>query len=373
MAEPDRIALLFATSGHSGVDRVIANLLPEFGKTGHHFDLLVIGGHGPAIPADLPPNVRVLRLPVRTKKLVFFPLLAYLIRHQPQALLTANHPLNRAALLARRLTGFPSRVTIRMGMSLSALGAEMGKRRRERLFGSMRRWYPLADAVIAPSEGVGTDLVNIAGVPPQRLHVIRNPIVNSMLREKANAALDHPWFAADAPPVILGVGSLEPRKDFATLIRAFARVHEQVACRLVILGEGSEREALDALARSLGVQDAVSLPGFDRNPYRYMRRAAVFALSSRREGASAVIVEALACGTPVVSTDCPSGPAEVLHGLTPRALVPVGDADALGDALLAMMRNPPPTEALHALTHAHASETAARAYLNALLAGTGPR
>ncbi len=368
MPDTDRIALLFAPSGHSGVDRVIANLLPEFGKTDHRFDLLVIGKHGPSIPAHLPGNIRVVRLPVRTKRLVLFPLLAYLIRHRPRALLTANHQLNRAALLARRLVGSPSRVTIRMGMSLTALGAEMGKRRSERLFASMRHWYPMADAVIAPSEGVGADLVDIANVRPQRLHVIRNPIVNPLLREKADAALDHPWFAPGAPPVILGVGSLEPRKDFATLIRAFARVRERHTCRLVILGEGSEEDALRALARSLGVGDAISLPGFDSNPYRYMRRAAVFALTSRREGASAVIVEALACGTPVVSTDCPSGPAEVLQGVTPRALVPIGDADALGDALLAMMRNPPPTETLHALTRAHASETSARAYLRVLLA-----
>lgn len=366
MAGTDRNALLFATSGHSGVDRVIANLLPEFGRTEHLFDLLVIGQHGPWIPADLPQNIRVVRLPVRTKKLVLFPLLAYLIRHRPYALLTANHQLNRAALLARRLAGSPTRVTIRMGMSLTALGAEMGERRRARLFASMRRWYPLADAVIAPSEGVGADLLDIAHVPPRRLHVIRNPIVNPLLRKKAAAALDHPWFASGEPPVILGVGSLEPRKDFATLIRAFARVHAQHACRLMILGEGSEKDALRALARSLGVENAVALPGFDSNPYRYMRRAAVFALSSRREGASAVIVEALACGTPVVSTDCPSGPAEVLHGVTPRALVPIGDADALAEALLTMMRNPPPTETLHALTRAHDSETSARAYLRTL-------
>ncbi len=370
VADTDRIALLFATSGHSGVDRVIANLLPEFGKTNHRFDLLVIGKHGPAIPNDLPANIRVVRLPVRTKKLVLFPLIAYLLTHRPRALLTANHQLNRAALLARRLVGSPSRVTIRMGMSLVALGAEMGERRRERLFASMRRWYPLADAVIAPSQGVGADLVDIANVPPRRLHVIRNPIVNQMLREKAGAAPEHPWFAPGEPPVILGVGSLEPRKDFATLIRAFARVRERQTCRLVILGEGSDRNALCALVRDLGLENSVSLPGFDNNPYRYMRRAAVFALTSRREGASAVIVEALACGTPVVSTDCPSGPAEVLGGVTPRALVPIGDAEALSDALLEMMRNPPPTEVLQNLTRAHASETSARDYLHALLADT---
>jgi len=367
MPGTDPIALLFATSGHSGVDRVVTNLLPEFGKSGHRFDLLVIGKHGPTIPRDLPANVRVIRLPVRTKKLVLVPLLLYLIRHNPTALLTANHQLNRAALLARQLLGHPRTVVIRMGMSLTAMGEEMRPRRRVRLFTSMAYWYPRADAVIAPSEGVGEDLVRIAGVSPDRLHVIRNPIVNAALREHAEAALEHPWFRAGEPPVILGTGSLEPRKDFATLVRAFAKVRQEMDCRLVIVGEGSERQALQQLARDLGIDDALDLPGFDPNPYRFMRRAAVFALTSRREGASAVLVEALACGTPVVSTDCPSGPAEILGRLTPPPLAAVGDVDGIARALLSTLRQSPAAPgSLQTLVNDHESSTSANAYLQAL-------
>ncbi|WP_290648834.1 glycosyltransferase [Aquisalimonas sp.] len=364
---PERVALLFATSGHSGVDRVIHNLLPEFAHSGAAFDLLVIGGHGPSIPEALPCSIRIVRLPVRTKKLVFPALIPYLLRHRPTALLTANHQLNRAALLARRLTGIPARVAIRMGMSLTAMGAEMRPAQRERLFRSMRHWYPTADAVIAPSQGVGEDLVQIATVRRERLHVIRNPLVNAQLHRMAADTPDHPWFAAGQPPIILGAGSLEPRKDFATLIRAFACVREEIDCKLVILGEGGERGRLSSLAVELGVADALDMPGFAANPYQYMRRAAVFALSSRREGASAVIVEALACGTPVVSTDCPSGPAEVLQPMGARALAAVGDHEALARQLLNMLKDPLSPQTLSGLITEHEASASARAYLNAII------
>ena len=334
------IALLFATSGHSGVDRVVANLLPEFGQVDREFHLLVIRGHGPAIPADLPDNIRVIRLPVGTKKLVLPPLLWYLFRHRPEALLTANHQLNRAALLARRLSGAPTRIIIRMGMSVTAMGEDMSPRARDALFASMRRWYPAADAAITPSQGVGDDLIRIAGVPTERLHVVRNPILNSRFHALAEEPLEHPWYRDADRPVILGVGSLEPRKDFATLIRAFALVRAQRPARLVILGKGRERESLLALAQSLGVAEDVDLPGYEPNPYRHMRQASLFVLASRREGASAVIVEALACGTPVVSTDCPSGPAETLQQGRIGKLVPVGDHEAMAAAMLATLHAP---------------------------------
>ncbi len=340
------LALLFATSGHSGVDRIVANLLPEFGRVEREFHLLTIGGHGPAVPGDLPGNIRHIRLPVSTKRLVAPPLMLYLLRHRPEALLTANHQLNRAALLARRLTRAPTRVTIRMGMSLTALGAEMKPRRRRALFRSMRRWYPLADAVITPSRGVGDDLMTLAGIAEDRLHIIRNPLIHPGFYARAAEPLSHPWYGNDDTPVILGVGSLEPRKDFPTLLRAFATVRKRQPARLIILGEGRERQALQALSETLGIAADVNLPGYEPNPYPHMRQAGVFVLSSRREGASAVIIEAMACGTPVVSTDCPSGPSEALDNGRYGRLVPVGDADAMAAAILATLDQPPDTALL---------------------------
>lgn len=360
------VALLFATSGHSGVDRVIANLLPELGKVEHIFHLLVIRGHGPAIPERLPANIRVIRLPVGSKRTVFLPLLVYLLVYRPAVLLTANHVLNRTVLWARRTLRLDTRVVIRMGMSVTGMAADLTPRQGKALYASMRRWYPLADAAIVPSAGVGEDLVAIAGVERRRLHVIRNPIVNDLLEQKAREPLDHRWYGQPGCPLILGVGSLEPRKDFSTLIRAFARLREQRPARLIILGKGRERGALLDLAVQLGIREFVDLPGYDPNPYRHMRRADLFVLSSIREGASAVIVEALACGTPVVSTDCPSGPAETLKQGRLGRLVPVGDAEAMASAMAATLDDVVPKEALLDAVIEHRADLAANRYLRAM-------
>jgi glycosyltransferase involved in cell wall biosynthesis len=358
-------AMLFATSGHSGVDRVISNLLPEFASCDVHCDLLTIRNHGPH-PVRLPDNVDWRTLPCRHRNTVLFPLIRYLRQNKPRGLLTASHRLNRAALLARRIAGVDMRVAIRMGMSPTAAADALGRRAGKRLLASMRRWYPLADAVIVPSRGVGSDLVRHAGVLEERLHVIPNPLVNARLHEAAAERLDDPWFAADEPPVVLGAGSLEPRKDFATLVHAFARLRTRRHARLVILGRGRERARLEALAQDLGVAGDVRLPGFDSNPYRWMSRAAVFVLCSQREGSGAVLAESLACGTPVVAADCPSGPAEILDGGRVGPLVPVGDAYALADAIERMLDDPPPPERLRAAAEPFRANVSARRYLRAM-------
>jgi glycosyltransferase involved in cell wall biosynthesis len=357
------VALLFATSGHSGVDRVVGNLLPELAALGVPIDLLGIRRHGPD-PDPLPEGVRRVRLPVAHKASAVVPLAGYLLRHRPRALLTANHPLNRAALLARRLTRVDTRVTIRLGMSLSET-ADGGAKPRSAIR-SMRRWYPLADAVVTPSQGVASDLVRLAGVDPGKVRVIPNPIVNARLHAQAAAPVEHPWLAERNRPVVLGVGELSPRKDFETLVRAFAVVRRERPCRLVVLGEGRSRPAIEALAERLGIREDIWMPGFEPNPYRYMARASLFVSSSRREGSSAVIVEALALGLPVVATDCPSGPAETLQGGRYGPLVPVGDSAAMADAMRATLDAPLPAAVLREAAAPFEARRAALAYLKAM-------
>lgn len=368
--EHSRLALLFATSGHSGVDRIVGKLIPALGRTPLVVDLLRIQRHGPYLEG-LPANVRDQPLRCRHRNTVIGPLVGYLRRCMPAVLMTASHRLNRAALLARVLTGSPARVVIRMGMSPTATAQSLGKRAGRRLLRSMRRWYPRADAVIAPSAGVGADLVERAGVAPERLHVIPNPLVDGELRSAAAESLDDAWFEPGAPPVILGAGSLEPRKDFATLLRAFARVRQNREVRLVILGRGQERQALARLAEDLGVAEHVRLPGFEANPYRWMARACVFALTSRREGSGAVLVEAMACGTPVVSTDCPSGPAEILQDGRVGALAPVGDWAGLAAAIARTLDAPPAADVLAQAVTPFEVERSVGRYLHAL--GYGER
>jgi len=360
------LALLFATSGRSGIDRVVTNLVRQWAGNGEHFDLLRIRAHGPWLDA-LPANFADVRLRCRHRDTASPGLVRYLWRARPRALLTAGHKLNRAALIARALSGVDCRVVIRMGMSLSAKEAELSPRRSRRLFASMRRWYPQADAVITPSAGVAAELEHYAGLPRDRLYVIPNPIVDERLEDWAHQPLNETWFRDSDQPVVLGVGALEPRKDFSTLLRAFARLRQRgYAARLAILGEGPHRRELEGFAEELGVADCCWLPGYVGNPYPYMAAATVFALSSRREGSGAVLVEALACGTPVVSTDCPHGPRETLQDGHVAPLVAVGDPEALADALAALLSRRPDPDALRQAASMFDARCSAARYLEAI-------
>lgn len=202
------------------------------------------------------------------------------------------------------------------------------------------RLYGTADHVLAVSEGVADSVVERTRVDPRRVSVQHNPVEVERIRREAREAVDHPWLDGDHE-VVLSVGRLTPQKNHEMLLRAFPSVRERRDARLVVAGTGPERDDLLALAGALGIDDAVSLPGYVENAYGYMRRASVFALSSRHEGLPTVLIEALACGCPVVSTDCPSGPREILADGEYGRLVPVGDPDALSDALVATLDNPP--------------------------------
>jgi glycosyltransferase involved in cell wall biosynthesis len=180
--------------------------------------------------------------------------------------------------------------------------------------------------------------------------VVYNPVITPEIMALARQTPDHPWFAAGGPPVILAVGRLTPQKDFPTLLRAFAEVRRRRPARLLILGEGEERAALEALGADLGVAADVALPGFRENAMAYMAGSALFVLSSAWEGLPTVLIEALAAGTRVVSTDCPSGPREILQDGRLGSLVPVGDVAALADAMTAALARPAAPAPAEALT-----------------------
>jgi glycosyltransferase involved in cell wall biosynthesis len=272
----------------------------------------------------------------------------YLRWARPQALLSALSYSNVAALWARRLAGVTTRVVVSERNTVSVRATHESRRRLKALPRVLRRFYPEADCVSAVSDGVAEDLVRITGLPRDRIHTTYSPIVTPDLSARAEEPLAHPWLAPGAAPVLLGVGKLKRQKDFATLLRAFVEVRRATAARLVILGRGPERRRLTALARKLGVEADVSFEGFVENPLAFMARASVFALSSTWEGLPSVLVQAMACGCPVVSTDCQSGPAEILAGGRYGPLVPVGDASALARAILALLAEPPPSEGLKA-------------------------
>jgi len=213
---------------------------------------------------------------------------------------------------------------------------------------------------------VADELVERCGVDREAIQVIPNPVVVPELDARAGEPLDHPWFQPGAPPVVLGVGRLKVQKDFAGLMAAFAEVRAKQQCRLVILGEGPERERLEALRDSLGLTDDIDLPGYVLNPYPYMKRASLFVLSSRWEGLPGVLIEAMAVGCPVISTDCPAGPREILSDGELAPLVPCESPTALGSAIAAALETPPDTERLRRRAAQFTLEAAVRRYRKVL-------
>jgi glycosyltransferase involved in cell wall biosynthesis len=280
------------------------------------------------------------------------PLSAALKERHPDALYAASTYMNLEAILAQRLAGVEMRVVVseRNALQDNHLAAGWSGALLARL---VRCAYTRATAVVAVSDGVADDLARWTGLPRARIETIYNPVVTPELLRQQAEPIDHPWFQPGAPPVILGAGRLGRAKDFPTLIRAFARLRRERPARLVILGKGKRpRKTARRMARlknfaaDLGVAEDVALPGFVANPFAYMARAAVFVLSSINEGLPGVLIQAMACGCPVVSTDCPSGPAEILAGGRYGRLVPPGDDAALAAAILATLDAPPAAASL---------------------------
>ena len=356
-----RIAVFFATSGRSGVDRLLINLLPELVRQGYAVDLLHVRGHGPD-PDALTPDVRVVDLGASHALSALPGLVRYLRRERPDTLFSGKDRINRVAFLARRLAGVPLRQVFRYGTTPSV--ALPRRRWPERVLQarSLPRLYRRADRVLTPSEGVRADLVACYGVPGDRVRALPSPVLPESLLTTEQSRPDHPWFDAGEPPVVLGVGELSRRKDFATLVRAFARLRSEREARLVLVGQGGEHGHLAALARELGVAEDMDLVGFQANPYPFMAHASVLALSSRWEGLGFVLVEAMALGTPVVATDCPSGPRELLDEGRIGPLVPVGDSTALADALAGVLEAPPDMQALRRAAAPYGITAASSAY-----------
>jgi len=315
---------------------VMVNLARGFYDQGINVDLVLAKAEGPYL-SEVPAGVRVIDL--HSSRVLFsLPgLVRYLRRERPQSILSAMNHANIVAIWARKLARVQSRVVVTVHNTLSRATTNSSNFRVRLMPRLIRIFYPWADAVVAVSGGVAEDLAKTTGLPQERIRVIYNPIVTPELLEKAKKAVEHPWFAPGEPPVILSVGRLTKQKDYPTLIQAFALVRRKYPARLMILGEGEERAKLEALAQELALQDDISLPGFVDNPYAYMARSAVFVLSSAWEGFGNVLVEAMAVGTPVVATGCPSGPAEILEGGKWGKLVPVGDANAMAQAILSTL------------------------------------
>ncbi len=329
-----RLALFLSSLGCGGAERMMIQLARGMAAAGLPLDLVVAQANGP-LAAEVPCEARVVDLAAGRMRRAIPALVGYLRRERPRALLLRVLYANLAVSLARRIARTETRLVLTEASTLSAVLA--GGLAGNGLALAARWLYPSAEGLVAVSVGAARDLERCLRLPAGRVRVIYNPVVDERLPGRAAEPCRHPWLEQRGDPVVLSVGRLSPEKDHPTLLEALAIVRRTRPARLVIYGEGGERPRLEALCRRLGLQGQVDLPGITGNPYAAMSRASLFVLSSRIEGLPNALIEALACGCPVVSTDCPSGPAEILtdpgHGL----LVPMSDPPALARAMLAAL------------------------------------
>jgi len=360
------IAIFVAYSGQGGVERVVNLLAGSFLAKGVRVDLIsprIIGEHREHIP----PGVNVIPLKTRHTYSALGPLTRYLRRERPDALLAVKHRAIVTAVLAGRLSGFGGRIVGNIHTTVSSGLAYSNIMKRMNYLWEMRRFYPRAHAIVGVSRGVAQNLKDITGLNDEKIRAVHNPVVTPDILEMGREPLYHHWFTQEEVPIILGIGRLTKQKDFHTLINAFALVRHNRKCRLVILGDGADLDNLRSLARNRGVSDDIDFPGFQKNPYAYLSRSSLFVLSSRWEGFGMVLVEAMALGIPVVSTDCPSGPGEILEDGKHGILVPVEDPSALADAMERTLDDPPAPEQLREAAGKYTVEKSAEHYLKILL------
>lgn len=358
---PLRISCYMHSLAAGGVERMRVNLLRQFDAWGASTTLLLHADEN-RVGAALPARTGLTVFGTRRTAFDLLPLIRHLRRDRPDLLLVSLGHNNVVAMAAKLLARSRCRLVV---CQHNALSAEVRNDRRYRILPlAYRLLSPLADHVVAVSEGVAADLAAVTGIDRARIEVIPNPVVTAELAASIAQPNDDPWFRPDSPPVYVAVGRLVRQKDHATLLRAFALHRRQVDCRLAIIGEGPLLGALEALAQELGIAGDVRFLGFRENPLPYMRDAAALVLSSLWEGLGNVLVEALACGTPVIATDCPHGPAEILDGGRYGRLVRPGDHVALAAALDPTLRIDFPPARLRARAASYSVEVAAQRYLD---------
>jgi glycosyltransferase involved in cell wall biosynthesis len=360
------VCLFILKFGDGGVERMMVNIARGLALIGARVDFIVKETQAPYLHL-LPSEVRIIKFQVSKQKAALPKLLDYLKHNDPDILLSAKILDDQVALQAKLRHPGRTRFFLRPGTALIS-------RMKARGTHPLRRWlktrqlaslFNHSDGVVAVSQGVADEVVELSKIPLEKINVIKNPTITPELYQQAEAVIDEPWLAPDQAPLILGIGGLRRQKDFPTLIRAFAIVRKALPCRLMILGQGNKEGALLSLGKELGLDDDFRLAGFVENPYAYLNRAKLFVLSSLWEGSPNVLTEALALGTSCVSTDCPSGPYEVTRGGQVAPLVPMGDPERLAEAMLQILREPLDPECLKQAVSDYTLEKSARSYLAA--------
>lgn len=325
--------------GGGGAERNTIRRINGFLERNIEVTLLLATPYG-NLHSEIPESVRVVHFNCKKTIYSIHKLTKYLKKNKPKNLLSHLDRANRIAILAGVLAGGTTRVHIVEHNTMSVASKNYSPINKILLKLSYRYLYPKAENIIHVSKAAAKDLEEVLGNGKQKVKYIYNPIVDNNMINKEMPEAPHKWFSDNGDPVILAVGRLSAQKDYLTLLKSFSLVRQKLNARLIILGEGEQRRTLESEIRKNHLEGEVDLVGFVNNPLDYMRHADLFVLSSRWEALPTVLVEAMACGCPVVSTDCPSGPKEILDKGKYGDLVPVGDPTRLAQAIIKNLRKP---------------------------------
>jgi glycosyltransferase involved in cell wall biosynthesis len=359
------LTVLLASLAVGGVGKMRSHLINQFSRLGLNVDLVLGNTDSPYIDT-ISSSVRVVDLGTSHAYFGVPKLAAYFTRNRPPKVLTQRIRVNILALRARSLSLYKPEIYVTGNTNISAQLASFSPEKKKKQLQRMRKYFWKNDGIFAVSHGVAEDLSHLIDYPLENIRVIRNPVITPELSELASRPVEMEPFVSANRPIIMGMGRLEAQKDFPTLISAFHEVNKKIPAYLVIVGEGNLRSELQQQIGALGIADSVFLPGYVKNPYPYLKNASLFVLSSLWEGSPNSLSEALAVGTPVVSTDCPNGPIETLQKGRYGPLVPMQDKDALAQAMLDTLQHPLPSNELKQAMTDYTLEKSAAGYLAAM-------
>ncbi len=358
--KPIHIAFYMHDLSGGGVERMRLTLIAALRAKGLAVSLILGQRNGP-LESEIPQDLSVFDLHASRTILEIPRLVSFLRQNRPDILISSLDHNNIAALIAHAWTGFVSRLIV---CQHNALLAERKSGWKYRLVPfAYRILHRFADAFIAVSRGVANELCDVAKLPRAKISVIYNPVIGPDFEARANVGAPHAWFVNRSCPVFVFIGRLTTQKDVVTLLLAMQRLLRRQDARLIIVGGGEDLEKLRQMAEQRAIHYAIEFVGFQCNSLPWIKHADALVSSSRYEGLGNAIIEALACGTPVIATDCPHGPAEVLLEGTLGTLVPVGDFEALAEAMAQIRLGYVDKTSLHARAAGFTASTCAQAHI----------
>jgi len=336
-----KISFIIMVFRGDGIDKIITSIANHLDKKLYTVNIAAGASDGDTM-GQLDPEITFTNLHTTSIIPLFFSLVGYLRREKPDIIISAGAHLNVVSVVANIVSGIRAKNIVKETNTFSLL-ASTARNAKNRFMARfilpffVAFFYPKADAMVSVSEGVAKDLlVRFPNLKKEKMHVIYNPLNHVLISRLSKEPVSHPWFAGSHEPIILAVARLVRAKDYQTLFRAFALALKEKPCKLVILGEGEERRALKIYADKIAISEHLVFMGFVKNPFKYMAKSSVFVLSSKEEGFGAVLVEAMQCGVPVISTAC-AGPIDIIENNKNGILVPIGDEVSMAKTILRVL------------------------------------